>query len=64
MQMRKLGFNMLLLCLIASVLYFTEIVNGRIILYILVPLLFLFLLLIVIQTAKVYKQLASAEKRP
>lgn len=63
MQMRKLGFNMLFLCVIAAVLYFTDLVSGKIILYIMLPLLFLFLLLVGLQTAKVYKQLAEEEKK-
>ncbi|GED18984.1 MAG: hypothetical protein ACRC0Q_14725 [Kurthia gibsonii] len=61
--MRKLGFNMLFFCVIALVLYMMDVVSGKIILYVLVPILLLFMLVTALQTYKVYKRLLEEQKQ-
>ncbi|AMA63663.1 putative membrane protein [Kurthia sp. 11kri321] len=61
--MRKLGFNMLFFCVIALVLYMMDVVSGKIILYVLVPILLLFMLVTALQTYKVYKRLLEELKQ-
>ncbi|VEI07529.1 Uncharacterised protein [Kurthia zopfii] len=57
--MRKLGFNMLFLCVLALVLYIMDVVSGKIILLVLCPILFLFILLTALQTYQTYKKLLN-----
>lgn len=60
--MRKLGLNILFFCVIAFVLYIMDVVSGKIILYVLVPILALFILVTALQTYKVYKRLLEEQK--